>query len=97
MALQSLVLQAAGSRWSSHAATPWPFILQGNLASNDEEQEDQVSQGTARSYSSVAPLGLPAGDQGIDSYHSLSRCWLRCLVHFLQFGFSCSNDCIHVL
>lgn len=42
------------------------FILQGNLASNDEEQEDQVSQGTARSYSSVAPLGLPAGDQGID-------------------------------
>ncbi|KAK9821005.1 hypothetical protein WJX74_000235 [Apatococcus lobatus] len=37
---------------------------QGNPASNDEE--DHISQATVPSYSSMAPLGLPAGDQGLN-------------------------------
>ena len=45
---------------------PGSFVLQGIVASNDEE--DHISQEAAPSYSSVAPLGLPAGDPGRDSF-----------------------------
>lgn len=58
----------------------WHFPLQGNVAAMEEAEEDHISQGTNPSYSSVAPLGLPAGDQGTASHLHYAHCMFRRLV-----------------